>query len=208
MDNGTPNGETATPKAPENGTPTPQTPPAGNGSEGAGEAEKLRKELEQARMRENQLLNEKKERDAKDEAERNRKLEEDNQFKELYEQEKTKRETIESERKAEINRKEIDAARTEVMSDFSDDVKELAEEAGLSLDSAEDDAKAAYKAKLEKIQAKLGTTSKVTPNNPGKPSGQPQLSQAELRAALKDPVEFAKIAANKPGIALMMNKRQ
>jgi len=199
--------ETEEPKAPENGTPTPLAPPTGNASEGAGEAEKLRKELEQARMRENQLLNEKK---AKEEAEAKQKakeLEEQNEFKSLYEQEKAKREAIETERETEEKRKELDKKKSEVLTDYSDEVKAVAEETGMALNSTDEADVAAYKEKLDKVQKMVGT-GKVGPNNPGKSTGKPELSQDELRAALKDPNKFQEIISQRPGIAALMTPRR
>lgn len=199
-------GETQTPEAPKNATPPP-TPQTGNEGDQAGEAEKLRKELEQARMREQQLLNEKKAREEAEEAKKAKKLEEQNEFKELYEQEKAKREAIESEREAESRRQELEKARTEVLANYSDEVKALAEEAGMNLGSSDEDAKVAFKEKLDKIQNMVGSTGKVTPNNPGKPTQKPKLTQDELRVALKDEKSFEEIVAQRPGIAAMMSKR-
>lgn len=206
MDGDTPKpGETQTPKAPENVTPT-SAPVQGN-ADGAGEAEKLRKELEQARMRENQLLNEKKERDAKEDAARAKKLEEDAEFKTLYEQEKAKREAVESERETENRRKELDQARSTALSEYSDDVKTLAEEVGLTLNSADESDVTAFKAKLDNLQKRVGT-GKVGPNNPRASSGKVELSPDELKIALKDPAKFQEIVSQRPGIAQMMSKRQ
>lgn len=199
-------GETQTPEAPKNVTPAP-TPNPGNEGGNAGEAEKLRKELEQARMREQQLLNEKKEREAEEDAKRQRKLEEDNQFKELFEQEKAKRESLESAKEAEERQKQVSEAKAKVFSDYSDEVKALAEDAGISLDSADETDIEAFTAKLDKIQAALGANAKVTPNNPNRPNNKPALSQDELRVALKDPNSFAEIVAQRPGIAAMMKQK-
>lgn len=208
MDGDTPkDGETRTPKAPENGTPTPPAPPAGNASEGAGEAERLRKELEQAKMRENQLLNEKKAKEEAEAKQRAKELEEQNEFKSLYEQEKAKREAIETERKAEEERKELDKKKSEVLTDYSDEVKALAEEAGMALGSTDEADVNTYREKLDKVQKMVGT-GKVGPNNPGKSSGKLELSQDELRMALKDPGKFQEIISQRPGIAALMAPRR
>lgn len=206
MENGTPKpGETANPQAPENGTPT-QAPTQGNASDTA--VEQIRKEKEQAEMRANQLANQLKAReeaDAKAEAE---KLEEQNQFKELYEQEKAKREQIEGEREAEERRKEVEKAKASTLTDYSDEVKTLAEEAGITLTSADGAEVTAYKERLDKIQNALGRTGKVGANNPGRPSSQPQLSQDQMRAALKDEKKFEELVKDRPGIAAMMSTRR
>lgn len=208
MDPATPKpGETGTPKAPEN-NPQPPAPIQGNASDGVGEAEKLRKELEQARMRENQLLNEKKAADEAKAAADAKTLEEQNEFKTLYEQEKAKREAIESEKQADERRTELEKAKAEVLADYSDEVKALAEEAGMSLTDTDEDAKAAFKEKLDKVQKLVGATGKVTPDNPRTPSGQPELSQDEMRVALKNEQSFQEIISKRPGLAMMMSKRQ
>ena len=206
MDPATPNGETGTPKAPENVTPAPAPAPAGNASDPA--VEQLRKEKEQAEMRANQLANQlkaKEEAEAAAEAER---LAKQNEFKTLFEQEKAKREALESEREADERRKELEKAKAETSKDFSDEVKAEAEELGIVLNSTDEADVAAFKEKLERIQKRVGTSSKVTPNNPGVSSGNPELSTEELRMALKDPAKFAEIAAKKPGIAAMMSPQR
>lgn len=206
MENGTPKpGETATPQAPENGTPT-QAPTQGNASDTA--VEQIRKEKEQAEMRANQLANQLKAREEADAKAEAKKLEEQNQFKELYEQEKAKREQIEGEREAEERRKEVEKAKTSTLSDYSDEVKTLAEEAGITLTSADEVEVTAYKERLDKIQSALGRTSKVGANNPGRPSGQPQFSQDQMRVALKDEKKFEELVKNRPGIAAMMSPQR
>jgi len=199
MDNDTPKpGETGTPKAPENNPQTP-APVQGNASDSAGEAEKLRKELEQARMRENQLLNEKKAREEAEAARQAKELEQQNEFKTLYEQEKAKREAIESEKQAKEREAELAKAKAEVLADYSDEVKALAEEAGMTLTEPDEDAKATFKEKLDKIQNLVGTNGKITPDNPRIHNGQSELSQ--------DETSFQDIISKRPGLAMMMSKR-
>lgn len=203
----TPNkpGETGTPKAPETNAPAPATPPQVNAD---GEAEKLRKELEQARMRANQLENEKKAReeaDAKAEAER---LEKSNEFKTLFEQEKAKREALEAEQAAEEQRKELSAKREEVLKDYSEEVRALAQEAGMDLSSTDEATIATFKGKLDKIATMVSANAKVTPNNPNRPNqGTQTLSPEELREALKTDEGFAAEVAKRPGLAMMTNQR-
>lgn len=206
MDPATPKpGETGMPKAPENVTP-PSAPTQGNANDTA--VEQLRKEKEQAEMRANQLANElktKKEAEEKAEAER---LEKQNEFKTLHEQEKAKREALEAKIAEDDRNKELAKAKAEVLADYSDEVKAAADELGLDLSEASDDAKATFKEKLDKLQQRVGTSGKVTPNNPGAPSTTPELSGDELRAALKDPKKFEEIVSKKPGIAAMMSPKQ
>lgn len=201
----TPNGETGTPKAPENVTPTP-APAQGNASDPA--VEQLRKEKEQAEMRANQLANQLKAKEDAEAAAEAERLEKNNEFKTLHEQEKAKREALESQLAAEEQRKELEKAKAEVLASYSDEVKAVAKEFDVDLSSADDDAKAAYKAKLDKIQARVGTSGKVTPNNPGKPTGASELSGVELSKALKNPKTFEEIVSKRPGIAMMMNPKR
>lgn len=206
MDPATPKpGETGTPKAPENVTPTP-APVQGNADETA--VEKLRKEKEQAEMRANQLANQLKAKEDAEAAAKARELEEQNEYKTLFEQEKAKREAIESERETETKRKELESAKTEVLGEYSDDVKATATELGIELASVDEDAKATFKEKLDKIQARVSSSGKVTPSNPGKQTSQPQLSGDELKVALKDPSSFEQIVSQRPGIAAMMTAKR
>lgn len=197
-------GETGEPKAPENNTRT-QAPGQGNASEAA-EVEKLRKELEQTKMRANQLENEKQAREKAEADKKVKELEEQNEFKTLHEQEKAKREALESQIETEAKLKELTKAKVEALSDYSDEVKALAEETGMSLNSTDEADVAAFKEKLDKIQKTVGT-GKVGPNNPRRTLGQPELSKDELRIALKDDSKFEEILSKRPGIAQMLNKR-
>lgn len=207
MDKDTPKpGETGTPKAPENDTPTP-APVTGNAGNDASEVEKLRKERDQAQMRANQLEKEKKQREDAEAAREAKKLEEQNEFKTLHEQEKAKREALETQIENEAKRKELDKAKATALTDYSDKVKEIAEETGLSLDSTDEAAVATFKEKLDKIQKMVGD-GKVGPNNPGRPTGQPELSGDELKLALKDDTKFEEIISKRKGIAMMMGKRR
>lgn len=206
MEEATPiQGETGTPKAPENVTPT-QTPTQGNVSDTA--VEQLRKEKEQAEMRANQLANQLKAREEAEAKAKAKELEEQNEFKTLYEQEKAKRESIEAEREAEASRKELEKARNEVLNEYPEEVKALATDLGIVLNSSEEDAKAEFKEKLDKIAKRESTSGKVTPNNPRVQNNQSQMTQSELRQALRDPAKFQEIVAKRKGIAVMMDKRQ
>lgn len=206
MDPATPTpGETGVPKAPENVTP-PSAPAPGNANDTA--VEQLRKEKEQAEMRANQLANQLKAKQDAEAAAEAKRLEENNEFKTLHEQEKAKREALEAKIAADEQAKELAKAKTEVLADYPDEVKALAEETGMTLASADDDAKAAFKEKLDKIQQRVGANGKVTPNNPNRPTGQVTLSPAELGKQLRNQSTFEQIVAQKPGIAAMMSSKQ
>lgn len=196
--------ETEPEVTPKNDTPAPTTPVEEKKTEDS-ETEALRKKAEQAEMRANQLANQLK---AKEDAEAQAKakqLEEQEQFKTLYEQEKSKREEIEREKEAEEQQKAVNEAAQNVLSDYPEEVKALAEDTGLGLQDVTEEAVAEFKAKLDKIQTRVG--SKVTPNNPPAPSGQKEYSRDELREILNDPVKRDEYYRQKDGVtAMMMDK--
>lgn len=214
----TPKGETVVVNAPKNdatATPAPvvpvvpTTPPVEDKSAVEGEVAKLRKENEQITMRANQLTNEN-EAIKKAEADRKAKeLEQQNEFKTLYEQEKEKREEAERLREEETLSAEIKAKTTEVLADYSDSVKELTKEAGLVLADTDDATIEAFKAKLDKFQGMVGTA-KVTPNNPSAPSGT-KVSIENAEGIVEKPLtgaRFDEYAKGMPGIASMMVERE
>lgn len=195
------------------GTPTPTAVPTVTVQEPVkaddNAVEQLKKELEQQKMRANQLENEKKAREEAEAKKKAEELEEQNQFKSLYEQEKTKREEIEREREAEEQKKELEKARSDVLKDYSDEVKALADEVGLDLTSADEAAVNSFKEKLDKINTRVANTGRVGPNNQQNQFGGEELSGDELREALQDENKFHEIMVKKfPGIAAMTNQRK
>lgn len=162
----TPSGETATQEEVKNNVTTPSVPTQVTTTDN-GEAEKLRKELEQAQMRTNQLQNQL---DAKAKAEeeaRNQALEEQNEFKSLYEQEKAKREASENERQEAEAKEALRISQEAIFAEFPEDAIDIAKEAGLGLAEDSEEAKTALKERMQKIADKVVSTNKVTPNNPG-----------------------------------------
>lgn len=170
-----------------------------------GEIEAARKRAEQAEMRANQLANQLK---AKEDAEARaqaKELENQNKFKELYEQSQAKLEEIERQREADEQRQAVTETSQNILSDYSDEVKEAAKDLGLVLDEVADDKVAEFKGKLDKLQTRIGNQ-RVTPNNPGAPSGQKQYTGEELRQILADPVKRDAYYRAKNGVtAMMMN---
>ncbi len=204
----TPTGETATPEVLENKVTPTVTPPAVTPVDN-GEAEKLRKELEQARMRESQLTNQLKAKEEADAQLKAKELEEQNQFKELYEQEKTKREAIESEQQTKEREAELEKAKQEALSGFSDDVKSLATELGFELTDADESSVEQFKGKLDKLSQKVGSETKVTPNNPGQSSAKIELTTEQLQRGLQEETSFHDIVTKRfPGIAAMTAPRK
>lgn len=140
----------------------------------------LQKELEQLRMRNNQLANQLDEKRKAEEAARQKQLEEQEEFKTLYEQTQERLNQLEGEAKAQEERQKLQAATDDVLKEYSDDVKELAKTAGLNLSEDTDEARNALKEKLDTFKAKVsGTTASVAANNGYTP---PQ--EAESRQAL------------------------
>jgi len=172
------------------------------------EVEKLRKEREQIEMERN-LLRKKLEAEEKAKAEAEAKqLEEQQEFKTLYEQEKQRREQIEREQAEKEEKLSLASAKETALSEFSPEVRELAQELGFELTSADDDAVEAFKGKLSKVQERISSEQKVTPNNPSSPRKPGMPTGDDLRVALKDPQSFDEIVANMPGIAGMMTPKK
>lgn len=193
--------ETVTPEAPKN-TATPAATPVVNATDNA-EVERLRKEAEQARMEANMLRNRlKAEEDAKAAAEA-KKLEEQQQYQTLYEQERAKREEIERKQEADEQAKAVADAKAKLLSEYPDEVKAIAEDTGLNLSDASDTAVADYKGKLDKLQTRLGVQ-KVTPNNPGVSSGKKEYTGIELYEILNDPAKRDAYYRSKDGSTAMM----
>lgn len=171
-----------------------------------GEADRLRKELEQAKMRENQLANQLKAKEQLEEEAQRKQLEDKEEFKNLYEQEKAKREDIESNLEKENTQKELDKATSELFAGYSDEVKVLAKEAGMALTDVSEEAQADFKARLDKVDSLVVKTT-TSPNNPGK-TGKTELSGDDLKRALKDEGSFHTLIMDKyPGIANMTKRR-
>lgn len=197
----TPNSETVV--GPKNDA-TPSVPAPQVNTVDTAEVERLKKEAAQAQMRANQLENELRKREAAEEAARLKQLEENNEWKSVAEQNRAKLEALEAEREAEERSKELAAAKQEVFKQFPAEVIELAEETGLSLSDATEDAKEALKAKLEKIQSKVVTSKPVTPNNPANPNP-PDADRSEKlkRMAYGDKQARQEIIGSLPGVEAM-----
>ena len=141
------------------------------------ELERLQKELEQARMRENQLSNQlAKEQQSKEEA-RKRELEQKEEYKALYESEKQKSERLQQEREAEERSAQLATATDEIFKDYPENVVKAAKIAGISLIDDSEGARTSLKEKLTSLQETVGTTSPVTPNNPSQST--PEATKAE-----------------------------
>lgn len=192
--------ETVAEVTPKNDTPAPVTPPVEEKKTEDSEVEKERKLREQAEMRANQLANQLKAKDDAEAAAKAKELEENNEFKTLYEQEKARREELEASQEADQKAKEVKDTSESILSDYSDDVKALAEDAGLELKDVSEDAVAEFKGRLDKFQTRIGS-GKVGPNNPGSPSNKKEYTREELHEILNDPAKRDAYYKAKGGVA-------
>lgn len=200
----TPNGETVVTEALETKAEAPAIPVVEKKTEDS-EVERLRKENEQIVMERNLLRNKLDAEEKAKEAAKAKELEEQNEYKLLFEQEKAKNEEIQRERDADALKKQLTDSQTSILSDYSDDVKALADDAGLSLTDVTDEAVASFKERLDKFQARLGNQV-VRPNNPGAPSGKTEYTSEELRSILADPQKRDAYYRAKDGVTAMMMK--
>lgn len=198
---------TPEPKAPSNDVTPPATPPAANPVDQA-EVERLRKENEQRDLRIRQLENEKAAADKAEQERKAKELEDTQQFKTLYETEKAEKERLESEKSAADKKAEVKAEADKLLADYSPEVQKLASDVGLELASDDETAVAAFKARLDALNAPFGGK-RVSPNNP--PDHKPEKSLPFVNAdgvverPLEDqPEEFDEALRNMPGIAGMM----
>lgn len=174
----TPNGETVTPGDTQT-TVTTSAAPAANAPDPA-EVERLRKEKEQADLRIRQLENEAEARKKADDEAKAKQLEEKEEYKTLYQSEKTKRETLENQQLDAERKAAVSKAQNEVFSGFPSNVTEIAADAGLNLTDDSDEAKEALKTKLESIASKVSSKQTVNGNNPSPNSGPTGTDRAKL----------------------------
>lgn len=204
----TPNGETANPG--DSKTEGQTTAPTQGNAVDQSQVEQARKEAEQARMRANQLENELRQAKEAEEARKAKELEEKEEFKSLYEQTKSQLEEIKTAQEKAQRETEINAAKSEVFNGFSQEVIEIAEEAGMSLSDTSDEAKAQLKEKLEKIQTKVAKDNGNTPNNPSTTSSVGSQEQIinEMRYGTPQQKQQAKATAINNLVAIQEMKRQ
>lgn len=198
--------ETVKTEALENNT-EPQAQPQGK-SAAEVELERLKKEHQQMEMERNQLRNKLQAEEEAKAAAKQKELEEQSEFKTLFEQEKAKREELEAEKLRQETQRQIDEAKAQIVSDYSDDVKALADDAGITLQGTSDDEVAAFKSTLDKFQVRLGKQS-VSPNNPGNASPkEPEPTGEELRKILNDPQLRDEYYRKKGGVTASMMEPQ
>lgn len=188
-----------------NDNPAPIT--QGNATD-TSDAENLRKELEKLQMERNMLRNKLDETEAEKKAREQKELEEREEYRTLYEQEKAAREAIENEAKERERKAEINAATDQIFSDYADDVVELAKEAGLSLEDASEEAQKKLKAKLDKFAAKVQSGSPTTPSNVNTSTPAATDRQAALENYIqnrRDPKAWNELVKNIPSVKQQMD---
>jgi len=182
---GTPTGETAneTPDLKNNATPPATSTGVKQGEDAtlATQLAELAKEKDKIAQERNMLRNKLDEKGKAEKAAELKELEDKEEFRTLSEQQKTRADALQEE----LDKKEADEARarikSKVFADFSTEVKDLAEVAGITVDDTLDETEAEeqLRAKLKVFQDKVGATTGVGPNNQ-KPEGDPDPRQAQL----------------------------
>lgn len=169
MDPATPKpGETGTAPAPSNEPGNTPAPVADNKS---ADVEQAKREAEQARIRANQLENEKRALQEKLDAQERTKLEEKEEFRTLYEQTNAKLNDVLEAQASQDRLKELATATDEVFKDYSPKAVELAKVAGLGLTDTSETAVNALKEKLDVFQGEVGSAPAApSPNNPYQPA--------------------------------------
>lgn len=167
--------------------------------------EELKKQLQQQEMRANQLANQLKAKDEADAKAKEKELEEQNQYKDLFEQERAKREALETEQQEKERQAALEASKADALSGFSDEVKKAADELGIALLDTDEASVEAYKNKLSVLSPKVSEETEVTPNNPNPSSpSQVDLSPEQLRETMDSDEAFHNLVVKKfPGIAGM-----
>lgn len=129
------------------------------------ESDNLKKELDQLRMRNNQLEKERLERERKEQEAEQRRLAEKEEYKTLYERTSEELESIRKEREDSERRTKLSAVESSAFSEYSQEVQDIAKVAGLTLTSDDDTSIQEFKTKLETIKNKLPSTDKISGSN-------------------------------------------
>lgn len=143
------------------------------------ERNQLRKQTEEARQK-------------AEEAER-KDLENKEEFRQLYEREQQKREEYEQKLRDMEQQREHRELRDSVLSEYPDEVRQLADDLGVQLDTSQDEetAKSEYKSKLDKLhervqggqQQQQNNEISVDANNPAPAQGQQKTKDDLIREA-------------------------
>lgn len=204
----TPTGETVVVEEPKNNATPTVTPPVEKPVDP--ELEKARKEAENATLRANQLQNQLKAKEDADAAAEAKRLEENNEFKTLYEQSEEKRKALETAQAQAEKTASIKTEADKIFAEYSPEVKALADEVGLTLADTDDTTTEDFKSKLDKISESIKAP-KVTANNPGTPGSgaSDPIGAMELQGIMRDPVKFQEyLDKNFKGISGMKRRTE
>jgi len=155
------NGETATTQPLDNNVTVPTTPVVNVDPTVADAIKKA----EQAQMEANMLRNKLKAIEDADAARKAKELEDQQEYKTLYEQEKAEREKLAQERELESFSQTLKSEEAKITAAYPQEVLEIAKELGFSLTDSSEEAVATFKSKLDKVSEKVGAKGGVTPNN-------------------------------------------
>jgi hypothetical protein len=201
-----PTGDPVKPEALENNVTPPAAAPVANAVDTA-EVERLRKEIEQANLRTRQLENEKAAREKAEAEAKAKELETQQQFKTLAEQEKARADAAEATIATNTKNAELKSETDKLFTDYSPEVRKLAETTGLTLTDTDESTVTAFKAKLDEIKGMVGGQ-KVTPNNPNQSTPQgPSLEDADgmiKTPLMNSPDKLDEYFKAMPGIRSMM----
>lgn len=190
--NPAPTGETASQGTVSNDVSQVSAPQTDNTN--SAEFEQLKKQMDQEKMRANQLANQLAEKDKAETAARQKQLEEKEEFKTLYEQTQSQLNEIKKTQQEAEQKAALTTATADVFKDYSQPVVELAQTAGLSLTEDTDEARKALKEKLDTFKSKLPSGG-VSSNNPHQPAE--NTNSAELTKRNEDGASPMALAAAK-----------
>lgn len=123
------------------------------------------KKAEQAQMEANMLRNKLKAIEEAEASAKAKQLEEQQEFKTLYEQEKAEREKLALEREQETKDQLVNTELQKITAKYAPEVLDIVKEAGIALTDITEEAIATYTSKLDKISEKVGSRVGVTANN-------------------------------------------
>lgn len=153
--------ETVAPQPLENTNSVPQPAPV----QGNADVDAVRKEAEQAKMRANQLENQLAEAQKKIAEAEQAKLQEKEDYKTLWEQANSQLQEVVTTQEQAAFQAEVAKKESEVTSQYSEEVLEVAKAAGLKLSGIDDETTASFKAALDKITEKVGASASNRPEN-------------------------------------------
>lgn len=157
-------GETVTPGDSQTTVTTTSAPVVDNA--GAAEVERLRLEKEKADLRIRQLENKLTAREKDDEDAKQKQLEEQGKFEDLYKKAEEERNNLIRERDDAAKQTNLNKTREELLSKFPTNVQEIAETTGLSLTDDSEEAVADLTKKLESIASKVPKDTRIQGSNP------------------------------------------